>query len=160
MEGVRGGPGNARTAFAGLQPLARSLAACDVRAEDYFACVADQLVDDDGFGYRRLALFQGWSGRFDPVPVAEHGFAELEALSGQLPPLDEWPLFHEALSNGAPSSPPTRTCTATFRPRSPARCGSAASSASRSLLTAAVSALHSQIVAAGTSSSSSRSSRG
>jgi hypothetical protein len=40
---------------------------------------------------------RGWSGHFDPVPVAEHGFAGLEAMSGQLPPLDEWPLFHEAL---------------------------------------------------------------
>jgi hypothetical protein len=89
MEGVPGGPGNPRTAFAGLQPLARSLAGCDVRVEDYFACVADQLVDGDGFGFRRLALFQGWSGHFDPVPLAEHGFAGLEAMSGQLPPLDE-----------------------------------------------------------------------
>ena len=37
------------------------------------------------------------ANRFEPVPVAQHGFDDLGVLHGQLPPVDEWPLFHRAL---------------------------------------------------------------
>ncbi|MBV8256201.1 MAG: GAF domain-containing sensor histidine kinase [Actinobacteria bacterium] len=80
-----------------LQELARALGECQPRPEDMLGCVARHL-NGAGFGFDRVAIFKDGTGRFDPVPAAQYGFEDLEVLHGQLPPVDEWPLFQRALS--------------------------------------------------------------
>ena len=79
-----------------LQALGRALAACDPTVSELSSCIAAHL-NGAGFGYERVALFKDSAGRFNPVPAAQRGFDALEVLHGQLPPLEEWPLFHRAL---------------------------------------------------------------
>src|SRR5947209_1334422 len=93
-------PGQRRSRLEALQALGRALAGCDPRVDELFACIAAHL-NGAGFGYERVALFKDGTGRFDPVPAAQHGFDDLEVLHGQLPPLDGWPLFQRALDTGS-----------------------------------------------------------
>lgn len=88
-----------RTGLEVLQELARALAAREPTPDDLFGCVAEHL-NGSGFGFERVAMFRDGSGRFDPVPVAQRGFDDLEVLYGQLAPVEEWPLFHRALRDG------------------------------------------------------------
>jgi signal transduction histidine kinase len=83
-----------------LQELARSVAACEPSVDGLFRCVAERL-NGAGFGYDRVAIFSRGATRFEPVPVAQHGFDDLQVLHGQLPPVDDWPLFHRALADEA-----------------------------------------------------------
>ena len=97
MESVTGTTVRARGALEGLQKLARGLAECEPVPQQLFRCVADHL-NGDGFGLERVAVFGSERGRFQTVPVAQHGFDDLEVLYGQLPPVGDWPLFHQALA--------------------------------------------------------------
>jgi signal transduction histidine kinase len=83
-----------------LQELARSVADCEPSVDELFRRVAESL-NGSGFGYDRVAIFSRGEARFEPVPVAQHGFDDLEVLHGQLPPVDDWPLFHRALESQA-----------------------------------------------------------
>ncbi|HWG55778.1 MAG TPA: histidine kinase dimerization/phospho-acceptor domain-containing protein, partial [Gaiellaceae bacterium] len=83
-----------------LEELAIALAAAEPRPEELYAHVAEHL-NGSGFGFARVAIFKDGTGRFDPVPVAQHGFDDLEVLYGQLPPVENWPLFHRALRERA-----------------------------------------------------------
>jgi signal transduction histidine kinase len=78
-----------------LQRLARSLADCEPGADALFRCVADHL-NGAGFGFDRVAVFRDGTGTLDTVPVAQHGFDDLEVLHGQLPAVERWPLFQRA----------------------------------------------------------------
>ena len=88
-----------RTGIEVLQELGRALSECEPRPHALFACVAECL-NGSGFGFARVAVLEHGSGGFDPVPVAQHGFDDLEVLYGQLQPVDQWPLFHRALREG------------------------------------------------------------
>ena len=88
-----------RTGIEVLQELGRALSECEPRPHALFACVAECL-NGSGFGFARVAVLEHGSGGFDPVPVAQHGFDDLEVLYGQLQPVDQWPLFHHALREG------------------------------------------------------------
>ena len=89
-----------RSSLEVLQESARALAGCDSRGEAILGCVAANL-NGTGFGFDRVALFRHGADRVEPVPVAQHGFDDLEVLHGRLPPVDEWPLFHRALEEQA-----------------------------------------------------------
>ncbi|MBV8079108.1 MAG: GAF domain-containing sensor histidine kinase [Actinobacteria bacterium] len=92
-DGMRTGP---RIALDTLQRFARELAGCESRVDGLLTCVARHL-NDEGFGFERVAVFKDGTGSFDPVPAAQHGFDDLEVLHGQLPPVEGWPLFRRAL---------------------------------------------------------------
>src|SRR5689334_21136796 len=78
-----------------LQRLARALAECQPGTDALFHCVAEHL-NGSGFGFERVAVFRDGTGTLDTVPVAQHGFDDLEVLHGQLPAVDRWPLFQRA----------------------------------------------------------------
>jgi signal transduction histidine kinase len=79
-----------------LQRLARALADCEPGTEALFRCVAEHL-NGSGFGFDRVAVFRDGTGLVATIPVAQHGFDDLEVLHGRLPALDRWPLFLRAL---------------------------------------------------------------
>jgi signal transduction histidine kinase len=83
-----------------LQELARVVAECEPSVDGLFRCVAESL-NGSGFGYERVAVFSRAERRFEPVPVAQLGFDDLEVLHGRLPAVDVWPLFHRALEDRA-----------------------------------------------------------
>jgi signal transduction histidine kinase len=89
----------ARSGLEVLQELAKALADCQPSAEDILGWVAHHL-NGAGFGFDRVAIFKDGTGRFDPVPAAQYGFDDLQVLHGQLPQVEEWPLFHRALRAG------------------------------------------------------------
>ena len=91
--------GRSRSGLEMLQELAQATAACEPSVDALFGCVAEKL-GGGGFGYERVAIFSRGTARFEPVPVAQHGFDDLEVLHGRLPPVDDWPLFHRALEEG------------------------------------------------------------
>ncbi len=92
--------GRPRSGVRVLQELARSVAGCEPSVDELLRCVAASL-NGSGFGYDRVAIFFRGAARFEPVPAAQHGFEDLEVLHGQLPPVDDWPLFHRALEEKA-----------------------------------------------------------
>jgi|SRR5579884_498963 len=91
--------GRSRSGLEVLQELAQQVAACEPSVDVLFKCVAENL-NGSGFGYRRVAIFAQGSTGFEPVPVSQHGFDDLEVLHGHLPPVGDWPLFHRALEEG------------------------------------------------------------
>lgn len=88
--------GRSRSGLEMLQELAQATAACEPSVDALLRCVAEKL-NGGGFGYERVAIFSQGKTGFEPVPVAQHGFDDLEVLHGQLPPVGDWPLFHRAL---------------------------------------------------------------
>lgn len=88
--------GRSRSGLEMLQELAQATAACEPSVDALLRCVAEKL-NGGGFGYQRVAIFSQGKTGFEPVPVAQHGFDDLEVLHGQLPPVGDWPLFHRAL---------------------------------------------------------------
>src|SRR5581483_10330617 len=92
--------GRPRSELQVLQELARAVAQCEPSVDGLLRCVAESL-NGSGFGYTRVAIFARSGAGFEPVPIAQKGFDDLEVLHGQLPPVDGWPLFHRALEEKA-----------------------------------------------------------